>query len=100
MKNTDIAIIGSGPVGLFAVFELGLLKLRAHLIDFLPQAGGQLSEIYPKKPIYDIPGYPTILAQELVENLLKQAAPFSPEFTFGERVESLEKRGEGDFVLS
>lgn len=100
MKPTDITIIGAGPVGLFAVFELGLLKLRAHLIDYLPQPGGQLSEIYPKKPIYDIPGYPTVLAQELVDNLLKQAAPFKPEFTLGERVETLEKRGERDFVVT
>lgn len=99
MKTTDIAIIGAGPVALFAVFECGLLKMRCHLIDYLPQAGGQLSEIYPKKPIYDIPGYPTILAQELVDNLLKQAEPFKPSFTFGERVEKLEKRGDADFIL-
>ena len=72
MITTDIAVIGAGPVGLFAIFEAGLLKMRCHLIDYLPQAGGQLSEIYPKKPIYDIPGYPTVLAQELVDNLLKQ----------------------------
>ena len=100
MITTDIAIVGAGPVGLFAIFEAGLLKLRCHLIDYLPQAGGQLSEIYPKKPIYDIPGYPTILAQELVDNLLKQAEPFNPGFTLGERIESLDKRGEGDFVLT
>jgi thioredoxin reductase (NADPH) len=100
MITTDITIIGAGPVGLFAVFETGLLKLRCHLIDFLPQAGGQLSEIYPKKPIYDIPGYPTVLAQELVDNLLKQAEPFKPTFTFGERVEKLEKIGERDFVVT
>jgi thioredoxin reductase (NADPH) len=100
MITTDIAIIGAGPVGLFAVFECGLLKMRCHLIDYLPQAGGQLSEIYPKKPIYDIPGYPTVLAQELVDNLKKQIEPFHPTFTFGERVESLEKRGECDFVLT
>ena len=100
MITTDIAIIGAGPVGLFAIFELGLLKLRCHLIDFLPQAGGQLSEIYPKKPIYDIPGFPSVLAQELVDNLLKQAAPFKPGFTFGERIEKLEKIGERDFVLT
>jgi thioredoxin reductase (NADPH) len=99
MVTTDIAIIGAGPVGLFAVFECGLLKLRCHLIDYLPQAGGQLSEIYPKKPIYDIPGYPTILAQELVDNLMKQAEPFNPTFTFGERIEKLEKREERHFVL-
>jgi thioredoxin reductase (NADPH) len=100
MITTDITIIGAGPVGLFAIFETGLLKLRCHLIDFLPQAGGQLSEIYPKKPIYDIPGYPTVLAQELVDNLLKQAEPFKPGFTFGERVEKLEKIGERDFVVT
>ncbi len=100
MITTDVTIIGAGPVGLFAIFELGLLKLRTHLIDFLPQAGGQLSEIYPKKPIYDIPGYPTVLAQELVDNLLKQAEPFKPSFTFGERVETLEKIGERDFVIT
>ena len=100
MITTDVAIVGAGPVALFAIFECGLLKMRCHLIDFLPQAGGQLSEIYPKKPIYDIPGYPTVLAQELVDNLLKQAEPFHPGYTFGERVESLEKRGEADFVLT
>ncbi len=100
MISTDIAIIGAGPVGLFAIFEAGLLKMRCHLIDYLPQVGGQLSEIYPKKPIYDIPGYPTVLAQELVDNLVAQAAPFHPGYTLGERIESLEKRGEADFVLT
>jgi thioredoxin reductase (NADPH) len=100
MISTDIAIIGAGPVGLFAVFEAGLLKMRCHLIDFLPQAGGQLSEIYPKKPIYDIPGFPTINAQELVDNLMKQIEPFKPGFTFGERIEKLEKRSECDFLLT
>lgn len=99
MIQTDVAIIGAGPVGLFAVFELGLLKLRAHLIDYLPQVGGQLSEIYPKKPIYDIPGFPSVLAQELTDNLMEQIAPFNPSFTLGERVEKLEKRGEADFLL-
>lgn len=100
MITTDIAIIGAGPVGLFAIFEAGLLKMRCHLIDYLPQAGGQLSEIYPKKPIYDIPGYPTVLAQELVDNLLKQAEPFKPTFTLGERVEKLDKIAERDFILT
>lgn len=100
MITTDIAIVGAGPVGLFAIFEAGLLKMRCHLIDYLPQAGGQLSEIYPKKPIYDIPGYPTVLAQELVDNLLKQAEPFNPSYTFGERIESLEKIDERDFLLT
>ncbi|MFL5752222.1 MAG: NAD(P)/FAD-dependent oxidoreductase, partial [Bacteroidia bacterium] len=83
MIETDIVIVGAGPVGLFAVFEAGLLKMRCHLIDYLPQVGGQLSEIYPKKPIYDIPGFPTVLAQELVDNLMKQIAPFHPSFTLG-----------------
>ncbi|MBS1645770.1 MAG: NAD(P)/FAD-dependent oxidoreductase [Bacteroidetes bacterium] len=100
MITTDVAIVGAGPVGLFAVFECGLLKMRCHLIDYLPQPGGQLSEIYPKKPIYDIPGFPTVLAQELVDNLLKQAEPFHPTFTLGERIEKLEKKGEADFLLT
>jgi len=100
MISTDIAIVGAGPVGLFAIFEAGLLKMRCHLIDYLPQVGGQLSEIYPKKPIYDIPGYPTVLAQELIDNLMEQGKPFHPGFTLGERIESLEKRGERDFVLT
>lgn len=99
MTQTDIAIIGAGPVGLFAVFEAGLLKMRCHLIDYLPQSGGQLTEVYPKKPIYDIPGFPSVLAHELVDNLLEQIKPFHPSFTLGERIEVLEKRGEQDFYL-
>ena len=94
MIQTDIIIIGAGPVGLFTVFEAGLLKLKCHLIDALPQPGGQLSEIYPKKPIYDIPGYPSVLAGELVDNLMEQIAPFKPGFTLGERAETVEKVGE------
>ncbi|HLW50445.1 MAG TPA: NAD(P)/FAD-dependent oxidoreductase [Sphingobacteriaceae bacterium] len=97
--KTDIAIIGAGPVGLFAVFEAGLLKMRCHLIDALPQVGGQLSEIYPRKPIYDIPGYPSIDAQDLVDELMKQIAPFHPSFTLGERVESLEKQEDGSYYV-
>jgi len=100
MINTDICIIGAGPVGLFAVFETGLLKMRCHLIDALPQVGGQLSEIYPHKPIYDIPGYPTIKAQELVDNQMEQIAPFHPTFTLGERVESLQKQEDGSFIVT
>lgn len=99
MINTDICIIGAGPVGLFAVFEAGLLKMRCHLIDALPQIGGQLSEIYPRKPIYDIPGYPTIDAQDLVDNLMEQIKPFHPTFTIGERVESIDKQEDGSFNL-
>lgn len=99
MISTDICIIGAGPVGLFAVFEAGLLKMRCHLIDTLPQIGGQLSEIYPHKPIYDIPGYPEIKAQELVDRLMEQIAPFNPGFTLAERVESLEKQEDGSFIV-
>ena len=97
--STDLCIIGAGPVGLFAVFEAGLLKMKCHLIDVLPQPGGQLSEIYPKKPIYDIPGYPSVLAQELVDNLMDQIKPFSPGFTMGERVEQLVKHDDGSFTV-
>jgi thioredoxin reductase (NADPH) len=93
--ETDIIIIGAGPVGLFTVFEAGLLKLRCHLIDALAQPGGQLTEIYPKKPIYDIPGFPDVLAGDLIDNLMKQAEPFKPGFTLGERAESIEAM-EGD----
>jgi len=99
MISTDLCIIGAGPVGLFAVFEAGLLKMRCHLIDTLPQIGGQLSEIYPQKPIYDIPGYPEIKAQELVERLMEQIAPFDPGFTLGERVETLVKQDDGSFLV-
>jgi len=99
MIETDICIIGAGPVGLFTVFEAGLLKLRCHLVDYLPQPGGQLSEIYPKKPIYDIPGFPTIDAQELVDNLMEQAKPFHPTFTLGERIETINKLEDGTFEL-
>lgn len=96
---TDICIIGAGPVGLFAVFEAGLLKMRCHLIDVLPQIGGQLSEIYPQKPIYDIPGFPTVNAQELVDNLRQQIAPFKPTFTLGEKVEELVKLDSETFLV-
>lgn len=99
MIQTDICIIGAGPVGLFAVFEAGLLKMRCHLVDALPQIGGQLSEIYPKKPIYDIPGFPEVKAQELVDNLKKQIGPFKPTFTLGERVDSLTRLEDQSFVL-
>lgn len=99
MIKTDIVIIGAGPVGLFTVFEAGLLKLRCHLIDALAQPGGQLTEIYPKKPIYDIPGYPSVLAGELVDNLMEQIAPFKPSFTLGERAEEIERMEDGSFVV-
>jgi thioredoxin reductase (NADPH) len=99
MIETDIIIIGAGPVGLFTVFEAGLLKLKCHLIDSLPEPGGQCSEIYPKKPIYDIPGFPTILAGELIDNLMKQAAPFKPGFTLGEAAMKIDKEG-NDFIVT
>jgi thioredoxin reductase (NADPH) len=99
MITTDICIIGAGPVGLFSVFEAGLLKMRCHLVDVLPQIGGQLAEIYPKKPIYDIPGFPEVKAEELVENLRQQILPFKPTFTLGERVDTLIKTDEGNFIL-
>ncbi len=100
MIKTDIAIIGAGPCGLFTVFEAGLLKLKCHLIDALPQAGGQLTEIYPKKPIYDIPGYPSILAGDLVTNLMEQIEPFKPTFTLGERAEKIERIEEKLFEIT
>jgi len=100
MIKTDILIIGAGPCGLFTVFEAGLLKLKCHLIDALPQIGGQLSEIYPKKPIYDIPGFPSILAGDLVKNLDEQIRPFNPTFTLGERAESIEQSGEKEFTIT
>lgn len=100
MIKTDIIIIGAGPTGLFAVFEAGLLQLKCHLIDALPQAGGQCAEIYPKKPIYDIPGFPEIMAGELVANLMEQIAPFQPGFTLGERAETIEKGEDGSFVVT
>ena len=100
MIETDIIIIGAGPTGLFAVFEAGLLKLRCHLIDSLPQPGGQLTEIYPKKPIYDIPGYPEVLAGDLVDNLMKQIEAFHPGFTLGERAESCERQEDGSFIVT
>ncbi len=100
MIKTDILIIGAGPTGLFAVFEAGLLKLRCHLIDSLPQPGGQCAEIYPKKPIYDIPSHPEILAGDLVSNLMQQIAPFEPGFTLGEQAETIEKTPEGTFIVT
>jgi len=99
MIVTDICIVGAGPVGLFAVFEAGLLKMRCHLIDVLTQVGGQLSEIYPHKPIYDIPGYPKINAQELIDKLLEQIKPFYPGFTLGERVETLTRNTDGTLLI-
>jgi len=100
MIETDIIIIGAGPVGLFTVFEAGLLKLKCHLIDSLPQPGGQLTEIYPKKPIYDIPGYPTVGAGELVDNLMEQIKPFNPQFTLGESAVTIDETEDDQFIVT
>ena len=100
MIKTDILIIGAGPKGLFAVFEAGLLKMKCHILDSLTQPGGQLIELYPKKPIYDIPGYPEIIAGDLIENLLEQIKPFSPSYTLGETAHTIEKLDDGSFVVS
>ncbi|KJD32531.1 ferredoxin-NADP reductase [Tamlana nanhaiensis] len=100
MIKTDIIIIGAGPTGLFTVFEAGLLKLKCHLIDALPQPGGQCSELYPKKPIYDIPGFPEILAGDLTKNLLEQGKQFEPGFTLGERADTIEKQEDGSFIVT
>jgi len=97
--STDVAIVGAGPIGLFAVFELGLLDIRCHLIDILPKAGGQCAELYPEKPIYDIPGFAVINGQELVDNLMKQIRPFGPKFHLGEIVERLEILGDSERPL-
>lgn len=100
MIKTDILIIGAGPTGLFAVFEAGLLQLKCHLIDALPQPGGQLAELYPKKPIFDIPGYPEVLAGDLVNNLMEQIKQFQPGFTLGETAETIEKLEDDSFVVT
>ena len=100
MIKTDIIIIGAGPVGLFTVFEAGLLKLKCHLIDSLPIPGGQCAEIYPKKPIYDIPGFPSILAGDLVDNLMLQIETFKPGFTLGEAAVSIEKQEDDSFIVT
>lgn len=100
MIKTDIVIIGAGPTGLFTVFEAGLMKLKCHLIDALPQQGGQCSEIYPKKPIYDIPAFPEILAGDLISNLMEQIKPFEPGFTLGERAETLDKQEDDSYIVT
>jgi thioredoxin reductase (NADPH) len=98
--QTDVIIIGAGPVGLFAVFELGLLDMKVHLVDILDKVGGQCSELYPEKPIYDIPAYPVITGQELTDRLIEQITPFSPCFHLGQMAESLEKTPEGLWRLT
>jgi thioredoxin reductase (NADPH) len=100
VTRTDVVIIGAGPVALFAVFELGLYDLKCHLIDILDRPGGQCAELYPEKPIYDIPAYPVIGAQELVDRLMEQIAPFNPQFTFSRMVSGLEKLEDGIFRVT
>ena len=97
--KTDVVIVGAGPVGLFAVFELGLLDMEAHLIDILDRPGGQCTELYPEKPIYDIPGLPVVTGQELTDRLLEQIKPFKPVFHCGRMVTSLSSVGEGESPL-
>lgn len=96
--STDVAIIGAGPVGLFAVFECGMVKVKAHVIDALDMLGGQCAALYPEKPIFDIPGHPRIDAQVLIDKLAEQAAPFHPTYHLGQQVTTL-TRAEGGFVL-
>ena len=98
--ETDVVIIGAGPVGLFAVFELGLLDLKCHVIDILDRPGGQCAELYPEKPIYDIPGFPIVTGQGLVDNLMQQIAPFGPQFHFNQIVTTLAKQPDGRFRLT
>ena len=97
--ETDAVIIGAGPVGLFAVFELGLLDIKAHVVDILDRPGGQCAELYPEKPIYDIPGLPVVTGQELTDRLMQQIKPFAPTFHLGQRVDALERLGGGRFRL-
>lgn len=97
--STDVVIVGAGPSGLFAVFELGLLDMTCHLVDILDRPGGQCAELYPEKPIYDIPGLPVVSGQELTERLMEQAAPFNPQYHYNEMVEELEKLDNGNWRL-
>ena len=98
--KTDVIIVGAGPVGLFAVFELGLLDMKAHLVDILDRPGGQCAELYPEKPIYDIPGHPVISGQELTDRLMEQIAPFGPTFHLSQMAEKLEKNADGRWELT
>lgn len=98
--ETDAVIIGAGPVGLFAVFELGLVDVEAHVVDILDKPGGQCAELYPEKPIYDIPGLPVVSGQELTDRLLKQSKPFSPTLHLNQRVDQLERLEDGRFRLT
>jgi thioredoxin reductase (NADPH) len=98
--ETDVIIVGAGPVGLFTVFELGLLDLKAHIVDVLDKPGGQCAELYPEKPIYDIPGLPVVTGQQLTDQLLEQIAPFNPTFHLNQMAEALERLPDGKFKLT
>ena len=98
--NTDVIIIGAGPVGLFAVFELGLLNIKCHLIDNLDKIGGQCAELYPDKPIYDIPSRVKISGQELTDDLMTQIKPFEPIFHLGEQAENIKKNEDNTWTIS
>src|SRR3982074_3535248 len=98
--ETDVIIIGAGPIGLFAVFELGLIDLKCHLVDILDRPGGQCTELYPEKPIYDIPGIPYITGQGLVDRLMEQIKPFKPEFHLAQMASGLSKLSDGRWLLS
>lgn len=98
--TTDALIIGAGPVGLFAVFELGLLEIEAHVIDALPRVGGQPAELYPDKPIYDIPALPVCSGQELIDALMRQIAPFTPRFHLGQQASALQRQADGRFLVT
>ena len=98
--KTDVIIIGAGPVGLFAVFELGLLDMKAHLVDILDKPGGQCAELYPEKPIYDIPAWPVISGQDLTDRLMEQIEPFGPTFSFNRMVAGVEKQDDGTFIVT
>jgi thioredoxin reductase (NADPH) len=95
VHRTDAIIIGAGPVGLFAVFELGLLDIKAHLIDILDRPGGQCAELYPEKPIYDIPALPIVTGQQLTDQLMEQIKPFNAQFHFSQMAEKCEKTADG-----
>ncbi len=100
LVETDVIIVGAGPVGLFAVFELGLLDIKCALVDILDKPGGQCAELYPEKPIYDIPGYPIITGEGLIEKLLEQIKPFNPSFHLGQMIESLAREADGRFRMT
>ena len=99
MIKTETVIVGAGPCGLFQIFELGLLGIKCHIVDSLPRAGGQCSTLYADKPIYDIPGYPVVGAQQLIELLMEQASPFDPSYMLGQQVTHVQKQADGRFYV-